>query len=121
MAISLLCHSWFDGLTGGLPLSSSIGIDVELLNARRKLFNRGLAIESRGIERAMSKQGGQANQITGILCQIITSKGVPQRMGAGLLWHQGTCRFHQVSDHLPHGRGRERSPLLTLEDREKQF
>src|SRR5437588_45342 len=102
-------------------LSSRIGIQREPFDTSRKYRDRRLAIEPGGIERAMPKQGCQPDEIARILRQVIAGEGVPQYMRAGLFRDKGTCRLHQVSNHLPHCRGRERSPLLAFEEREKRF
>src|SRR5207248_1770839 len=62
-----------------LPVLTSVGIDLELLHSRRQLFNGGLAIEPRGIQRAMSEERCQPDDITRILRQVIACKGMAQR------------------------------------------
>lgn len=99
----------------------AIGVEIELFHACRKLFRRWLAIQSCGIERAMTEQGGQANQVAGELREIPAGKRVPQRMRARLFWHEMASCFHQVRDHLSYRRGTERASFLTLEDRKEGF
>src|SRR6266487_3205329 len=93
-----------------------VGIDIELLNPGRELFDRRLTVEPCGIKRAMSQQCRQSNEVSWILPEVIAREGVPQRVRTCLLWHQVASGFDQISNHLSHCRSRERASFLALED-----
>jgi hypothetical protein len=84
MVFPLLCWG-YSVLTIGSFLA--IGILSQLLHPPGELFDRGLAIDSRGIEGGMPEQRCQPNHIAGILRQIIAREGMPQCMGTRLRWH----------------------------------
>src|SRR5579885_398296 len=95
-----------------------IRIQGEVLDAPRQLFNGGLAVEPRRIERGMTEQGCQSHEVARVLSQIGLSECVTKCMCAGVLRNQipTACITNSAVDHLTHGRCGERSSLLTPKD-----
>jgi hypothetical protein len=92
-----------------------VGIETKAFYAPGELLNRGLAVDSGGIEGGISEERGESNKVTRVLGEIGVGKGMTQRMRAGVLRNQPTAAGvadHSI-DHLAHGRGGERPTFLT--------
>jgi len=92
-----------------------VSIETKAFYAPCELLDRGLAVDSSGIEGGMSGERGESNKVTRLLGEIGVGKGMAQRMRAGVLRNQPTAAGvadHPI-DHLAHGRGSERSTFLT--------
>src|SRR5712692_87903 len=92
-----------------------VGIETKMVYTPCELLDRGLAVDSGGIEGGMSKERGESNKVTRVLGEIGVGKGMTQRMRTGVLRNQPTAANvadHPI-DHLTHGRRGERSAFLT--------
>src|SRR5437870_6790202 len=91
---------------------SDIGVHIQLLDCLRKLFLGRLDVDAGGIQRGMSQQTHETDQIPWMGGKIVGHKGMAEPMGAYLSW-DALARPHQLVDHPSHGRNTQMASLLT--------
>jgi len=78
----------------------------------RKLFLGRLDVDAGAIQRGMSQQTRETDQITGMCGEVVGRKGMAEPVGAYLPWEAWASPY-QLVDHPSHGRNTELTSLLT--------